>query len=77
MKSRKEIEAKFIVSDLDEIRRRLQDLGGRVVTPKHSERNLYFDTPDRKLRSGRQVLRIRTDATVRMTYKRQEGALED
>ncbi len=77
MKSRKEIEAKFIVSDLDEIRRRLTDLGGRVVTAKHSERNLYFDTPDRKLLSGKQVLRIRTDAAARMTYKRQEEVFED
>jgi adenylate cyclase class 2 len=77
MKSRKEIEAKFIVSDLDTIRRRLQNLGGRVVTPKHSELNLYFDTPDRKLLSGKQVLRIRTDAEVRLTYKRQEEAFED
>ncbi len=77
MKSRKEIEAKFIVADLDEICQRLLDLGGAVVVPKQSERNLYFDTPDRKLISGKQVLRIRTNDTVRMTYKRQEEAFED
>ncbi len=77
MKSRREIEAKFIVSDLEIIRWRLTDLGGNIVVPRHSERNLYFDTPDRRLRSGKQALRIRTDSEVRMTYKRQDSAFED
>lgn len=77
MTSRKEIEAKFIVADLDEFRRRLTDSGGYVIAPKHTEQNSYFDTPDRKLRAAGQLLRLRTDAAVRMTYKCQDGAFED
>lgn len=76
MTSRREIEAKFIVPDVDEIRRQLIDRGGHVIAHKHTEHNLYFDTPDRKLRSGGQVLRLRTDAAVRLTYKCLEDTFE-
>jgi adenylate cyclase class 2 len=77
MRSRQEIEAKFHVSDLHEVRQRLMELGGHVATPSHHELNLYFDTPDRKLMSGHQVLRIRTDGRVRMTYKQQQETFEE
>jgi adenylate cyclase class IV len=73
MRSRQEIEAKFLVSDLHEVRQRLMELGGHVATSSHHGFNLCFDTPNRKLMSGNQVLRIRTDARVRMTdNKKQE-----
>jgi len=72
MKSREEIEAKFFVSDLHEVRQRLMDLGGHVTISSHDELNLCFDTRDRNLMSGNQVLRIRTDGRVRMTCKKQQ-----
>jgi len=72
MRSRQEIEAKFLVSDLHEVRQRLMELEGHVTISSHHELNLCFDTPDRKLMSGNQVLRIQTDGRGRMTYKRQQ-----
>lgn len=77
MRSRQEIEAKFFVSDLQEVRQRLMELGGHVATSSHHEFNLCFDTPDRKLMSGNQVLRFRTDGRGRMTYKRQQETFEE
>jgi len=76
MDSRTEIEAKFSVSDLDEIRQRLVNQAGRVFIPQHQERNLYFDTPDRRLKSGKQILRIRTGTDIRMTHKHQAESFE-
>jgi adenylate cyclase class 2 len=77
MDSSREIEAKFSVPDLEEIRRCVLNLGGKVSIAKHLEHNRYFDTPDRHLKSGRQILRIRSDSHIHMTYKRQAGTFED
>lgn len=71
-----EIEAKFNVSDLDEIRRRLVNRGARIIVPRHLEHNLYFDTPNRHLRSSRKILRIRTGTHSRMTLKHQTTSFE-
>jgi adenylate cyclase class 2 len=76
MDSRQEIEAKFNVADLSEIRRRLKNQDGRVIAPKHQEHNLYFDTPDRQLRNGKQILRIRTGSKIILTYKQQGDSIE-
>ncbi len=76
MASRREIEAKFSVSDLEITRRSMLNLGGKVNTPKHLEHNRYFDTPGRDLKSGKQILRIRSGSQIQMTYKRQAGAFE-
>jgi adenylate cyclase class 2 len=76
MDSRREIEAKFRVSDLEKIRRCMLNLGGKVSIPKHLEHNRYFDTPDRRLKSGRQILRLRSGSHIHMTYKRQAGTFE-
>jgi adenylate cyclase class 2 len=76
MASRREIEAKFSVSDLEKIRRSILNLGGKVSIPKHLEHNRYFDTPDRALKAGRQILRIRSGSQIHMTYKRQAGTFE-
>jgi adenylate cyclase class 2 len=76
MDSGVEIEAKFNVSDLNEIRRRLLKQGGQVVVPRHLEHNLYYDTSDRRLRFEKKILRIRTGTDCRMTYKHQAGSFE-
>ena len=64
-----EIEAKFYLRDLAAIERRLQSLGGELVSPRVKEINLRFDTPDRRLGTNRQALRLRMDSVARLTFK--------
>lgn len=54
-----ETEVKFRVSDGADLERRLSGLGFRQVTPRTFERNVLYDTPERRLRADGQILRIR------------------
>lgn len=65
-----EIEVKFPVTDPAELIRRLHSAGFHEETPRTFERNLLFDTPDRRLRSRQSILRVRRygDRWV-VTYK--------
>jgi adenylate cyclase class 2 len=54
-----ETEVKFRVADAAELEDRLQAAGFRRETPRTFERNVLFDTPDRRLRRERQILRVR------------------
>jgi adenylate cyclase class 2 len=54
-----ETEVKFRVRNAAEIERRLQTAGFRQQTPRTFERNILYDTPERRLRLERQILRIR------------------
>jgi len=54
-----ETEVKFRVRDAVDLELRLQAAGFRRETPRTFERNVLFDTPDRRLRQERQILRIR------------------
>lgn len=64
-----EIEVKFYISDLPAVRKRLEDLGARLVHPRSHEINLRFDTPSGDLLRKLQVLRLRQDSQVRLTFK--------
>ncbi len=64
-----EQEAKFFLSDRTGLETRLKAQGAVLVTGRVHERNLRFDTPDRRLASAFQVLRLRQDDRVRLTYK--------
>lgn len=64
-----EVEVKFLVSDLTAFRSRLLRAGGRPVKPRQYERNVRFDTPDGALLQQQQLLRLRQDAAVRLTFK--------
>ncbi len=64
-----EIEVKFQVLDQDAFLKRLGDLGAVCTQERVLEINLRFDTSDGRLRAARQVLRLRKDNRVRMTYK--------
>jgi adenylate cyclase class 2 len=64
-----ELEVKFLLGDLPGLESRLQALGAHVEAPRVHEVNLRFDTPDGHLKSSMQVLRLRQDAQVRLTYK--------
>ena len=64
-----EIEAKFYVRDLKQIESRIQQLDARLIQPRVLETNLRFDLPDGRLRSKRQVLRLRQDTEAKFTFK--------
>jgi adenylate cyclase, class 2 len=54
-----EIEVKFQVEDGAALAASLAELGFHCVTPRTFERNVLYDTVDRKLRAQQSILRIR------------------
>jgi adenylate cyclase, class 2 len=54
-----EIEVKFKVADQVALEKQLHAIGFRCVTPRTFERNVLYDTPDRRLRAQQSILRIR------------------
>jgi len=54
-----EIEVKFQVADPADLDERLRGIGFRCVTPRTFERNVLYDTKDRRLRAMQSILRIR------------------
>jgi adenylate cyclase, class 2 len=64
-----ELEVKFLLPDPLTFVSRLESLGAELASPRTHETNLRFDTPDRVLTRSFQVLRLRQDAKVRVTYK--------
>jgi adenylate cyclase class 2 len=74
--SGREIEAKFIVQSLDEVRQRVLALGGHLIVPRHLEINQRFDTLDNRLHANHEVLRLRRGPQVTLTYKRATSAEE-
>jgi adenylate cyclase, class 2 len=72
-----ETEVKFAVNDGPSLERRLVDLGFRQITPRTFERNILFDTPDRRLRSHQEILRVRRyGAEWVLTHKCLPGNLD-
>lgn len=69
MGSKLEQEAKFYLSRLSALEKRLITLGARMSQPRTLETNLRFDTPDRRLSNAFQALRLRLDTRARLTYK--------
>ena len=66
-----EVEVKFRVPNPEDLTRRLHDAGFRVETPRTFERNVLYDTPDRRLRARTEILRIRNYAgRWTLTHKR-------
>ena len=64
-----ELEVKFYLANLEELKNRLEDLGAQIVQPRTFERNLRFDTPELSVTKNAQVLRLRRDLANRLTYK--------
>lgn len=64
-----EVEVKFLVDDLDVLRRRLAEVGAQLVGPRVHERNVRFDTADEALLGRSQLLRLRADTRARLTFK--------
>jgi adenylate cyclase, class 2 len=66
-----EIELKVLVPDPEALQSRLPQLGFHLVTPRTFEHNTLYDTPNRDLRTRRQILRLRKyGALCTVTHKR-------
>jgi len=68
-----EQEAKFYISNLPALETRLQGKAAVLKHPRVFESNLRFDLPDGSLSAARQVLRLRQDERIRLTFK---GAMD-
>jgi adenylate cyclase class 2 len=64
-----ELEVKYLLADLKTLEKRLQALGASQVMARTHEINLRFDTQDGSLEQNMQVLRLRRDQAVHLTYK--------
>lgn len=64
-----EIEVKFLIKDYEGFTHKIQNLGLICARPRTHELNLRYDTPDQRLVSARQVLRLRKDDLARLTFK--------
>lgn len=68
-----EIEAKFAVNHLADLRREIIDLGGRLLHDRTLERNWRYDRADGELTIKAHVLRLRQDDRTTLTYKSPAG----
>ena len=71
-----EIEAKFYLSDPDELRRQLGRLGATATRGPLLERNWRFDDDRGSLTQQGLVLRLRIDDAARLTFKAPSGVAE-
>jgi adenylate cyclase class 2 len=67
--AKQEIEAKFYVQSPEQVQKRLVSAGAILVRPRILETNLRFDTPQGHLQRNGQVLRLRQDNAIHLTYK--------
>src|SRR5512138_679172 len=72
-----ELEVKFFLAGRDALEARLRAAGARLKHPRVFESNLRFDRPDGSLARQRQVLRLRQDERVRVTFKGPAAAGQD
>lgn len=64
-----EVEVKFLIDDLEALRQRLFDAGAELIRPRVYERNVRFDTADNALLEQEELLRLRQDTAVTLTFK--------
>jgi adenylate cyclase, class 2 len=64
-----EVEVKFYIPDLTAVRERLLADGGQLSRARVYERNVRFDTLEESLLQKYQLLRLRQDSRVRLTFK--------
>jgi adenylate cyclase class 2 len=72
----KEIEAKFYLPQLDDIRAQIQSLDGYLLKSRILEHNLRFDTASRDLSGRHSLLRLRQDQSTILTYKHADSVVE-
>lgn len=71
-----ETEVKLYAPDLGAVERRLLAAGAHLAAPRVFERNVRYDSVGGGLAASGQVLRLREDTRVRLTYKGQGAALD-
>lgn len=64
-----EVEVKFFVNGFDAVRDALRAAGATMKNERVYERNVIFDSDDEALRSREQLLRLRRDTAVKLTFK--------
>lgn len=64
-----ELEVKFYVNKLGRVKDRIQSSGARLIQPRTHEYNLLFDNTTGDLTQMSQLLRLRKDTEVRLTFK--------
>jgi adenylate cyclase, class 2 len=64
-----ETEIKFFIIDVQIPEKRLKELSAVLVSNRTHELNYRYDTPDLKLTSQMQVLRLRQDRSAYLTFK--------
>lgn len=64
-----ESEVKFLLGGKTAVRDRLLALGAMLKKERVFERNVRFDTPDEQLLQRWELLRLRQDTAVRLTFK--------
>jgi adenylate cyclase class 2 len=64
-----ETEIKFLITDLMEFEKRLRVSGAVCHRARTHEMNFRFDMPEQRLTKNFQVLRLRQDQSVHLTYK--------
>src|SRR5690554_1856959 len=67
--SDKELEVKFLISELAKIEQRLVEAGATLLHPRTHEFNLRFDSPAGALNQASSMLRLRRDSGSNMTFK--------
>ena len=65
----REREVKFYIDDPQWISTQLKSIGAEIKKERVHEYNLRFDTTDQNLRFHHQVLRLRKDSAIHLTYK--------
>jgi len=63
------MEVKFLIADLPALLKKMEGFGAKTLRPRMLEVNLRFDTPDMRLRSRAEVLRLRQDDQTILTFK--------
>ncbi|MDX1616603.1 MAG: class IV adenylate cyclase [Candidatus Promineifilaceae bacterium] len=66
---RLEIEVKFLVDDLETMRRRLDEVGARRVRERTHEYNIRYDNGWGGLQLQGKLLRLRQDTAAKITFK--------
>jgi adenylate cyclase class 2 len=64
-----EVEVKFLVPDMKDMRQRLIEAGAQQAKPRLHERNVRFDDAHQGLLRNGQLLRLRQDDGTRLTFK--------
>lgn len=68
-----EHEIKLYVRDLASVERRLIAAGAQLIAPRVHEVNIRYEDASGSLTPAHQVLRLRRDVRVRLTYKDEHG----